>query len=247
VTEAPHDYDPVSVRLVGSTPTEPWFGGRYETVVLTAKDPVQSILAEDEDREIAYVQALDNDIVIGPKNVVAVAGNQTADMTLGSESDFGSVANPQASAVIASIALTPGTWDLELILELGGTLTVADEDNMQLVQGTVVLGQMTLNIETASSAPNPPRRYRVSIPNGGAAVAIQAIGNASGASAVYRAQITATPAWGNTLSQPNGTLIPARNTTPYPVRDNGPLFAGVTTIETNSRVAVATYSRNRTR
>jgi hypothetical protein len=48
---------------------------RYETVQLTANDPVQCILPEDPDRAEAWVIALDNDIIIGTKNQVSATQN----------------------------------------------------------------------------------------------------------------------------------------------------------------------------
>jgi hypothetical protein len=42
----------------------------YETFVLTANDPAQCILPEDDRRVCAYVQAIDNDIVLGPTKAV---------------------------------------------------------------------------------------------------------------------------------------------------------------------------------
>lgn len=50
---------------------------RYETYVLTANDPTMCILPENPDREIAFVQAIDNDIVLGPTKAVVGAAQNT--------------------------------------------------------------------------------------------------------------------------------------------------------------------------
>lgn len=130
---AGEDYEPVKVRahITGSDVPLARPGQRcravYETFVLTSADKSQCILPEDDDRECAYVQPLDNDIVIGPtKGVVEAAVN------------------------------------------------------------------------TVTNVP-----------------------------------------------QPNGTYIPKTNTVPYEVRDNGPVFAGITVTSSNSRVSVTAYYRVR--
>lgn len=128
------DYEPVKVHIasaeagvqLGGTAEATQKGCRavYQTVTLTANDPVQPILPADPSREIAYVQALDNDIVIaGTRGIAGSAVNTTA------------------------------------------------------------------------GAP------------------------------------------------PDGTVVPKANTVPYPVHDNGAVFAGVTTTGSNSRVSVAAYYR----
>lgn len=66
---------PVGVHIVSSAVPQPAAAGKlrtsYETYVLTANDPAQCILPDDDKRVIALVQAIDNDIVLGPTNAVA--------------------------------------------------------------------------------------------------------------------------------------------------------------------------------
>jgi hypothetical protein len=50
---------------------------RYETYVLTANDPVQCILPQDDNRVEYTVIAIDNDIVLGPTKGVAGAPANT--------------------------------------------------------------------------------------------------------------------------------------------------------------------------
>jgi hypothetical protein len=50
----------------------------YETIVLTAGDPVQDLLPASDERECAYVAALDFDVVIGKDLGTTQAGRNTA-------------------------------------------------------------------------------------------------------------------------------------------------------------------------
>lgn len=81
-------YEPVKVHVASADPGVQLGAAKaspgtcravYQTVVLTANDPVQDILPADPDREVAYVQALDNDIVIAStKGVAGSAVNTVA-------------------------------------------------------------------------------------------------------------------------------------------------------------------------
>lgn len=51
------------------------FTARYETIVLSDKDPVQCILPEDPARVAAYVLPLDNPVVVGTKGQAAAQQN----------------------------------------------------------------------------------------------------------------------------------------------------------------------------
>ena len=78
--------EPVKVHLTGAEPGVLGAGpaparrytAHYETFQLTANDPVQCILPEDDSRVETYILALDNDIVIGTRNQVAAAQNTVA-------------------------------------------------------------------------------------------------------------------------------------------------------------------------
>lgn len=72
----PIDVAPVPMHLVSVGPDVELGGGKqpsracesvYRLVRLQASDPVQELLPASEDREIAYVLALDDDIVINTK------------------------------------------------------------------------------------------------------------------------------------------------------------------------------------
>lgn len=82
------DYEPIRVKLdnaeqllgqaAGPPRKRPVYRAHYETFVLTANDPLQCILPQDDDRVIAHIIPLDNDVVIGPKAVINPAANQVA-------------------------------------------------------------------------------------------------------------------------------------------------------------------------
>lgn len=73
------DYESIRVHLASSdVPLPPAAPKQYRTVfmtiTLTADDPVQPLLPASDDREIAYVQALDNDITLGNSRGTAPNG-----------------------------------------------------------------------------------------------------------------------------------------------------------------------------
>jgi hypothetical protein len=63
--------------VLGGQPKKRRVLSRYETYVLTASDPAQCILPQDEDRIAYTIIALDNDIVLGPTKGVVGAGVNT--------------------------------------------------------------------------------------------------------------------------------------------------------------------------
>jgi hypothetical protein len=63
-----------------SVPSREVWTAHYETFQLTANDPVQCILPEDATRVVAYILALDVDIVIGTKNQAAASQNTVANV-----------------------------------------------------------------------------------------------------------------------------------------------------------------------
>lgn len=50
----------------------------FETIVLTAADPIKQILPASDTREIAYIMSPDNDIVIGKDNATVQAQANTS-------------------------------------------------------------------------------------------------------------------------------------------------------------------------
>ncbi|HEY1622147.1 MAG TPA: hypothetical protein VGG25_31305 [Streptosporangiaceae bacterium] len=91
---------PVRVHVTGSdvpaaaARTGPVYESVYETFVLTANDPVQCILPQDERRVIAHIIALDNDVVIGVQGQAGAALNTAADTPM----PIGALVPSQATA-----------------------------------------------------------------------------------------------------------------------------------------------------
>lgn len=102
------------------------------------------------------------------------------------------VTNPSAAAAVATTGtLGQGKYVVVVTTILGGTTAAADLNNMQLQVGTTVIGPLLTVVPTATGYQlNPP--VTVDVPGAGAAITVNAIGNASGASVTYRAQILAT-------------------------------------------------------
>lgn len=63
------------VQLAAPKAARRGYRAHYETFALTANDPVQCILPEDEDRVEAFVLTLDQDIVIGTKSQCSAGSN----------------------------------------------------------------------------------------------------------------------------------------------------------------------------
>ncbi len=101
----------------------------------------------------------------------------------------GSVTNPAAAAAIATTAsLGAGRYLVAVATAPTGTLVGAgDLNNIQLQVGAVVVGPLLMAATAGVLWPNLP--VEVSVPIGGATVSVTAIGNASGVSAVYNAQL----------------------------------------------------------
>lgn len=104
----------------------------------------------------------------------------------------GSQANPTAGTAVATTGTVgPGKYVVTATTQLSGTTAAGDLNNMQLQVGATVIGPLLTVVPTATgSQPNPP--VTVDVPQAGAAITVNAVANASGASVVYKAQIVAT-------------------------------------------------------
>lgn len=150
-----------------------------------------------------YVWFLTHLVVAGLQANAAGAGT-----TL---SNFGSVTNPTAGQNIVTLALPAGTWLVNVFDDFQGTITAADLDNFQVTSSPLIAGlpaHLPANITSASAAENGLVPIQVVVPIGGATLQVQAIANASGAAAVYRSGVYATPVAGTagdtvTLSKAN--------------------------------------------
>jgi len=104
----------------------------------------------------------------------------------------GSVTDPGAGATIATLSgLTPGTaYNLQWSVGLSGTVTTSDANNMELSGTGLSATDIAFYPGTDGNYPQLP----VTIVPPAATVTVKAIAAASGASAVYGATMTATPA-----------------------------------------------------
>jgi hypothetical protein len=88
-------YEPVKVHIVADAtkgdaapPKRRQHRAVYQTFLLTAANPTECILPADEDRVSAYVQALDNDIVLG--HTQGIVGNGV-NMVTGAPAPYGAL------------------------------------------------------------------------------------------------------------------------------------------------------------
>jgi hypothetical protein len=104
---------------------------------------------------------------------------------------YGTATNPSGGAAIAtSGSLSAGKYVVTASTQLTGTVAAGDLNNMQLQVGATVVGKLLTVIPVATgNQVNPP--VTVDVP-ASTAVTVNAVGAASGVSAVYAAQIVAT-------------------------------------------------------
>src|SRR5271155_3252113 len=105
-------------------------------------------------------------------------------------SAYGKVTGPAASGVIAQITGVPGgTYQVTVIPELAGTITAAEQDNMQLLSNASV--KYTIPVQALPTTGAPQQQTSSIVFNGGGTFTVEAVG-AGGAAAVYSALIIAT-------------------------------------------------------
>lgn len=153
--------------------------------------------------------------------VAAAAAGYGAGPDYQSQTGYGSVTGPAAGGVIAQLpALPPGLYDVAWQAYQSGTLAAAEVDNMQLANfGVGSLGR-GLFPGVANQGPIPQLTQRVQT-TAGEVVCVEAVALATG-TAVYHAQIMATPAGGL------GGAVPAPTVQPYwTLTGTTPSFAGV--------------------
>lgn len=108
----------------------------------------------------------------------------------GGSANEGSVTNPGALATIVSVPIAGGANLVKWTVQLSGTIAAADANNMQLPAGTNnTLTAMTLG--AAGIYPQPD--MSIFVQAAGSTLIVRSIGAASGAAAVYSAQVTALP------------------------------------------------------
>ncbi len=229
----PGSYDPVRVHDV--TPRRR-YRTVFQTIVLTPAEPAQPILPQSDDRHCAWIQALDNDIVLTGTLGQAQAPGNAAGPSAASINANAQANAPGAGQVITSAFLPAGTYTVAWAVGLGGTTGGPEVNNFQMFLGaTPVL--ISMNGSSSGSIYSQPA-VTIVVPAGGATLSIQAIALSTPAS-IYRAQFAAVPLGpAGSGPFPSGTLIPKANTAPYPVQESGVVYAGATNAAVNSRVAV---------
>lgn len=104
----------------------------------------------------------------------------------------GSATNPTAATAITSITIpAAGMWEVQVWAFFSGTIAAGDLNNMNVKQGaTVRWTALPLVAAAATTQPQTPFTLVLAC-NTGDVVSVTAVGNASGASAVYNAGLTA--------------------------------------------------------
>lgn len=103
----------------------------------------------------------------------------------------GSQTNPTANTAVASVTIpSAGNWEVTAYAFFSGTIAAGDLNNMGIFQGST--NRMTLPLPAVAQTAQPVLPIPVVITcNVGDVIAIKAVGNASGASAVYNAAVVA--------------------------------------------------------
>jgi hypothetical protein len=105
--------------------------------------------------------------------------------------NFGSATAPAANQTIAVItAPAPGLYSVEVLAELSGTITAAEQDNLNLVVNAVNLSRIPLFAGAAAGGiPETVGPFNLTVAGGNIAVQARAAG---GVAAVYSVFVTAT-------------------------------------------------------
>lgn len=111
-----------------------------------------------------------------------------------SQSNEGTVTSPAAGATIASLTLPAGEYSISWLVGVTGTIGAPEVNNFELTNGAALVAQ-SVN-ESSTTVNYPQAAQQVTIPAGGATVAVKAVGLGTVA-AVYAAQLTATWISGN--------------------------------------------------
>jgi hypothetical protein len=183
-----------------NTPPSARNGIHFTVLASTTQNPVQLLLGRDYDRVKAYVTAIDYPIVLAESQqkaqnafnaAMTSAGSVVSAQATNTATDpgaGGTVANISA-ATLVGIAPAGTIWTVNWQVSLQGTVTSADANNMSVVS----------NLSTKATAlyPGVAGNYsqlpvQFAIPSG-AGITIEAVAAASGASAVYGAQVVAYP------------------------------------------------------
>lgn len=102
----------------------------------------------------------------------------------------GSAVNPTAgTAVVATSSLPAGRYEVSAATACTGTVAAGDLNNVQLQVGATVIGPLLQSATANILWQN--QKVIVPVPVGGATISVNAVGNASGVSVTYNAQLVA--------------------------------------------------------
>lgn len=186
-------------------------GIHFTAVTSTSLNPVQLLLPRDVYRAKAVILACDQAVVLATSKEMAQAASNQAQVSGSQQPSYAATDSALITAggqTIVSEGLPAGTYTVTWALVLGGTTSVSDDDNCQLMVGATVV-EPAVNGSTVSQ-PYPQVPVVVTVPSGGATLSVQSIGAGSG-TATYRVQLVAQPesvAQGIT-SSPSGAYLPS--------------------------------------
>lgn len=120
-------------------------------------------------------------------SVIITGPATTAGTAPASGGNAGNVTSPGAGATVVSTAALTGLYNIGINLFISGTVSSADNDNMQLVFGSTVI-----NLIVNAGGNIPMATYNFQVNPGGNGLTIRTI-NAGTLNSVYHASITFTP------------------------------------------------------
>jgi len=181
-------------------------GVHFTMVVSLTVNPVVQLLGRDYDRLECRVMTADEPVVLAQsKEIAESANNQAASAAAAGGVTSGSQTDPAAGTVITSQALPAGTYAVSWDVALNGSgFAAGDSNNFGLYLGATLLAQ-SLNgnfISGNFSYPQPP--LTVTVPAGGATLAVKNIGAAGASTVIYQAQLGAAQT-GTVTGPPNPT------------------------------------------
>lgn len=134
---------------------------------------------------------MSSNAILADGTVVTQTSDAVGPANSTSATDTSTVNAPGAGAVIATVALQPGTYDIECITFIGGTTSATLEPtNMRLIVGAALIGRIMNPVPGTSGAIGTGQLRVRYVLNSAANAQIIAV-SAATASSVYSASIVA--------------------------------------------------------
>lgn len=220
---------PVPVHVghpVKTWPQSAQFGIYFTFAIPPGSANATMILPEDPDRLRAVLQVNGSNVVLcNSQSAAQAVGNiAAAAVTPPSLMVANSVTGPLANGVIAQLTAVPaGVYQISWTIGLGGTTAGADRNNFELLVNGVV--QLTsINASGTGTQVTGPTITLALAAN--STVSVTAIG-AGTATAIYSAQIVATPVSTGGLNLPAtpAGFVLAKGTSPAALESQSPVWA----------------------